>query len=118
MPQGEWPHIFSAIQALVLEFSHRENIPFWQDQQLPQEIGKGTTTRSPTFRFLTDGPTSTTSPMNSWPRMSPCSSDGMKPLYRCRSEPQMAELVMRTMASRGLRILGSGTCSTRTSLMP
>src|SRR5262245_59281638 len=30
----------------------------------------------------------------------------------------MADRVMRTMVSRGLRIVGSGTCSTRTSLTP
>jgi hypothetical protein len=34
---------------------------------------KGTTTRSPTFSFLLSEPTSTTSPMVSWPRMSPLS---------------------------------------------
>ena len=34
---------------------------------------------------------------------------GMKPLYRCRSEPQMAVEVIFTIASRGLRIFGSGT---------
>ena len=57
--------------ALGLEFSQTEYIPFWQAEQTPQAIGKGTTTRSPTLRLLTWGPTSTTSPMNSWPRMSP-----------------------------------------------
>src|SRR4051812_12813263 len=36
----------------------------------------------------------------------------------CRSEPQMALVVILTMASCGLRILGSGTCSTRTSSLP
>src|SRR3954453_9611359 len=43
---------------------------------------------------------------------------GMKPLYRCRSEPQIAVLVTRTMASRSLRICGSGTVSTETSCLP
>src|SRR5205823_6411964 len=79
---------------------------------------KGTITRSPTFRFLTSGPSSTTSPMNSWPRMSPCSRLGMKALYRCRSEPQIAVLVTRMMASCGLMIEGSGTFCTRTSSLP
>ena len=41
---------------------------------------------------------------------------GMKPSYRCRSEPQIAVDVILTIASCGLRIFGSGTCSTRTSL--
>ena len=52
MPQGEWPNIFSAIQAFGFEFSHSENSSCWQKKQLPQAIGKATTTRSPTFRFL------------------------------------------------------------------
>ncbi len=80
MPQGEWPNIFSAIHAFGFEFSQSENSSFWQKKHLPQAIGKGTTTRSPTFRSFTSGPTSTTSPMNSWPRMSPFSIVGMKPL--------------------------------------
>src|SRR5437868_9694299 len=36
---------------------------------------------------------------------------GMKPSNRCRSEPQMAQLVTFTMASRGSSIFGSGTVS-------
>src|SRR3954471_23572144 len=114
IPAGECPHIFSAIQAFGLEFSHTEKFPCWQEKQLPQAMGKGTTTRSPTFRFFTLFPVSTTSPMNSCPRMSPFSMVGTKPLKRCRSEPQIAVEVTRTIASRELRILGSGTCSTRT----
>ena len=86
--------------------------------QFPHAMVKGTTTRSPGETVDTPRPTSTTSPMNSWPRMSPAAIDGMKPSYRCRSDPQMAVEVTRTMASRGLRILGSGTCSTRTSCVP
>src|SRR5579862_4682230 len=35
-----------------------------------------------------------------------------------RSEPQIAVVVMRMMASRGFRIAGSGTRSTRTSSFP
>ena len=53
---------------------------FWQKKQLPQDIGKLTTTRSPTFLFLTSGPSSTISPMNSWPIMSPFCIVGMNPL--------------------------------------
>src|ERR1700732_3512746 len=44
--------------------------------------------------------------------MSPCSMVGMYLSYKCRSEPQMQVLVMRTIASRGLRIFGSGTSCT------
>src|SRR5579864_2154040 len=79
---------------------------------------KGTTTLSPRFRFLISLPVSTTSPINSWPRMSPASMVGMKPSYRWRSEPQIAVRVISMMASRGLRIFGSGTVSTRTSSLP
>src|SRR5688572_10168426 len=50
--------------------------------------------------------------------MSPFSIEGTKPLYRCRSEPQIAVEVIRTIASRELRIFGSGTCSTRTFFLP
>src|SRR5919109_1866636 len=109
MPDGECPQNFSAIQAFGLEFSQVEYSPCWQCQQWPHAIGKGTTTRSPTCKFFTPLPTSTTSPMNSCPRMSPFSMVGTKPLYRCRSEPQIAVEVIRTMASPEFRIFGSGT---------
>src|SRR3954447_22491240 len=118
MPAGECPYSFSAIQAFGLEFSHSENAWAWQARQLPHAIGKGTTTRSPTDRFGTPLPTSTTSPMNSWPRMSPFSIDGTKPLYKCRSDPQIAVDVILTIASRAFRICGSGTFSTRTVCLP
>src|SRR4051794_26013340 len=74
----------------------------------------GTITRSPTLilDLSTPVPTSTTSPMNSWPRMSPCRMVGMKPSYRWRSDPQMHVEEILMIASRGLRILGSGTVST------
>src|SRR5215207_9255196 len=117
-PACEWPSNFSAIQALGLEFSQTENNPASHAAQAPQEMGKGTTTRSPTFRFLTPGPTSTTSPMNSCPRMSPRSMVGTNPLNRCRSDPQMAVEVIFTIASCALRILGSGTSSICTFLLP
>src|SRR3954451_13810780 len=38
--------------------------------------------------------------------------------YRWRSEPQIAVVVMRTTASVGFSIAGSGTVSTRTSRLP
>src|SRR6187402_3403942 len=118
MPQGECPHIVSAAHALGFEFSHNEVVPALQAPQLPHAIGNGTTTRSPTFRLETPRPSSTTSPMNSWPSTSPFSMLGTKPLYKCRSEPQIAVLVTRMMASRGLKIWGSGTSWTSTFLLP
>src|SRR4051812_7183547 len=118
MPAGECPMSFSAMPAFGFEFSHRENCPCAHCQHAPHAIGNGTTTRSPARRFRTSGPTSTTSPMNSWPTMSPFFMVGTKPSYMCRSEPQIAVDVMRTMASRRLRICGSGTSATSTSPRP
>ncbi len=76
----------------------------------------GTTTRSPFLRFFTALPTSTTTPIDSWPRMSPDSIVGTKPSRRWRSEPQMPLAVIFTMQSVGDWMVGSGTLSTRTSL--
>src|SRR5687768_10153834 len=90
----------------------------WQFQHFPHAIGNGTTTLSPTFRFFTDGPVSTTSPMNSCPRMSPCCIDGMNPLYKCRSDPQIAVDDTLMIASFELRICGSGTFETFTCFGP
>ena len=80
MPAGECPQSLLAIHELGLEFSHSEKRSRRHMVQLPQAMGKGTTTLSPTVRFLTARPTSTTSPMNSWPRMSPLSMVGTNPL--------------------------------------
>src|ERR1044072_3127787 len=49
--------------------------------------------------------------------MSPDCMVGMKPLLRGRAEPQMAVDLILTIASRRLRIFGSGTCSTLTSFL-
>src|SRR6266404_970382 len=50
--------------------------------------------------------------------MSPFCIVGIKPLYKCRSEPQIAVDVILTIASCLLRICGSGTSSTRISFLP
>src|SRR3954465_13626112 len=82
-------------------------------------IVKGTTTRSPCFSLpFTPDPTSTTSPIISWPMMSPGNIAGMKLWNRCRSEPQIAQLVTLTMASRSSSISGSVTVSQRISSLP
>src|SRR4051794_37899067 len=78
----------------------------------------GTTTRSPTFSFLFSAPTSTTSPIVSWPRISPLFICGITPSKMCRSEPQIAQAVTLMIASRGCSILGSGTESQRISPLP
>jgi hypothetical protein len=80
MPLGERPISFSAMGAFGLKFSHTEYWPRSQARHAPQAIGKGTTTRSPTRRLPTRAPTSTTSPMNLWPRMSPFFIIGTRPL--------------------------------------
>src|SRR3954463_7018497 len=120
MPATGCPNIFSATPALGLVFSQQEYSSAWQARQAPQAIGKGTTTRSPTRSLdpSTPGPTSTTSPMNSWPRTSPFSIVGTKPSSRCRSDPQIAVDVIFTTASRLLSIFGSGTSCTSTLFGP
>src|SRR5215211_1111772 len=50
--------------------------------------------------------------------MSPSAMNGVSTSYRCRSEPQMPVEVIRTIASVGSWIVGSGTVSTRTSRLP
>jgi hypothetical protein len=79
-PAGDRPQTCSAIQAFGFEFSQSEKSCCRHDQQRPHEIGNGTTTRSPTARFRTASPTSTTSPMNSWPSTSHFSMVGTYPL--------------------------------------
>ena len=59
------------------ELSQADQSSRLQKKQLPHPIVNGTTTRSPLFKLITAGPTSTTSPMNSWPRMSPFIIVGM-----------------------------------------
>jgi hypothetical protein len=73
MPAVGWPKNFSAIPALGLVFSQTEYSPARQAAHAPQAMGNGTTTRSPTRSRSrsTSGPTSATSPMNSWPITSP-----------------------------------------------
>ena len=98
--------------------SHWANSCCWHIQQCPHEMLNGITTRSPGCIWLTSEPTSSTMPIGSWPRMSPFSRNGPNSSYRCRSEPQIAVEVMRTIASVGCSSFGSGTASTRTSRFP
>ncbi len=56
-------------------------------------------------------------PRFSWPKTRPDSAP-VRPSYRWRSEPQIAVVVIRTIASVGFSIVGSGTSSTRTSRFP
>ena len=54
-----------------------------------------------------------TIPRFSWPNTMPGAA-AVRPSYMCRSEPQMAVEVTRTMTSLGCSIRGSGTSSTAT----
>src|SRR4051812_37050722 len=92
--------------------------PREQYQQLPQKMLNGTITRSPTWRFCTDDPTSSTTPMNSCPNVWPIRVSGIIPWYRCRSEPQIAASWTRTIASLGCSIRGLSFSSTRSLYGP
>src|SRR3712207_1134048 len=78
----------------------------------------GTITRSPRRRFRTDDPSSSTTPTNSWPKVVPTRVSGIRPWYRCRSEPQIAASDTRTIASFGCSIAGTSFSSTRTLYGP
>ena len=53
--------------------------PRAQNQHDPQKMLNGTRTRSPRLRFWTDEPTSSTTPMNSWPKVVPTRVSGIMP---------------------------------------
>ena len=118
MPHGEYPHIFSAIHALGFEFSQSEYSSRWHMMQRPHAIGNGTTTRSPGRRFLTLR-------AHLLHLAHELVADDV-PLLHGRNEPveQMKigaadrGTVIRTMASRGLMTLGSGTSRTSTRPVP
>jgi hypothetical protein len=82
-------------------------------RQVPQAMLNGTDTRSPALTRPTAPPTSSTIPVFSCPRILPFST-AVRPSYMCRSDPQMLVVVIRTIASVGASIRGSGTCWTDT----
>ncbi len=51
--------------------------PSWQNAHVPSENAKGITTTSPRLIVLTPAPTSSTTPMASWPIDWPCSDGSM-----------------------------------------
>ncbi|KAI7150473.1 hypothetical protein KC360_g237 [Hortaea werneckii] len=76
-------------------------------------------TRSPAWKFWTSGPISSMYPIASWPRMSPgCIAIFISPPYMCKSEPQMQQCVTRTTASLGAVMVGLGTSTMLTDLVP
>jgi hypothetical protein len=65
-----------ALGFTLWQFEYR---PRAQNQQRPQKMLNGTITRSPTSRLRTAGPTSSTTPMNSCPKVWPTRVSGMSP---------------------------------------
>ena len=68
-------------------------------------------TRSPGLNAVTAGPTVSTTPTPSWPRMRPGWQVGTSPLRMCRSVPQIVVLVILTIASVGAAMSGFGRSS-------
>src|SRR6188472_3355622 len=91
--------------------------PCAQNSQVPSDQANGATTRSPFFTVRTAAPTSSTTPMNSWPIRLPTSLAAIE-LYGQRSLPQIHARVTRTRASVDSTSRASGTVSTRTSCVP
>ena len=60
---------------------------------------------------VTAAPISTTVPTASWPSIVPGFTSGTSPLRMCRSVPQIVDESIRTMASVGSMMDGSGTDS-------
>src|SRR6186997_3183370 len=76
-------------------------------------MSNATTTRSPGAKPVTASPTASTTPTASWPITSPGAIGAFR-WKKCRSDPQIAARVTRTIASVGSRSSGSGTSSIRT----
>lgn len=77
----------------------------------PHAIWKDATTRSPCFSPLTAGPIDSTTPQNSWPRISPFSSSTTVPCSKCKSLPQTVLPVTFRMTSLSSTTRGFGTSS-------
>jgi hypothetical protein len=82
--------------------------------QVPSEDANGITTTSPFLNLVTCDPTSSTTPMASWPIDCPV-SEGSIDAYGHKSLPQIQARVTRMITSVGSTIAGSGTSWTRTS---
>src|SRR5829696_5028569 len=106
MPHGDCPITAAAAAAFGLVLSQQEYSSRLQNQHSPQAMSNGTTMRSPFFSLVTAPPTSTTSPIGSWPRMSPGFMAGRYMSYRCRSDPQMQVDVILMTTSVGASIFG------------
>src|SRR6266550_6180830 len=93
--------------------SQRDVSPRRQNQQDPHAMWKDTTTRSPGRKPVTSSPIDSTTPTASWPRTEPWSI-GALPWKKWGSDPQIAVLVTRTIASAARSITGAATSVTST----
>ncbi len=73
-------------------------------------------TKSPTLRFVTSSPISSTTPMNSCPTVPWFQSE--MPRYHHRSDPQTQARTTRTTASVGSLMVGLGISSTAMLPLP
>ena len=108
-PQLYWLR-FSGVKLPVKEVS--------TEMERTYAIWKLATTRSPFFTVLTSLPTSSTTPIHSCPKISPCYNCIISAWYRCRSLPQTVVPVALQITSVDSVIAGRGTSSTRTLLLP
>lgn len=134
------PPYMALVMVLELVISHWDESFCLQKKQSPQAIWNETTYRFPTSMPLTEGPTCSTMPQNSCPRISPLficmmapakgqslsravirnvrqSNQGV-PWRRCRSLPQTVVPVTLRMTSRSSMIFGFGTSTTSTFCFP
>ena len=68
-------------------------------------------TLSPGLKLATPGPTASTTPTPSWPRIVPGWQVATSPLRICRSVPQIVVLVILMTASVGILMVGLGRSS-------
>jgi hypothetical protein len=67
------------VMLFSLVFSHWLYSFAWQRLQVPQAMGKDTTTRWPVLKRVALGPVESITPQHSWPRTSPFSIWGITP---------------------------------------
>src|SRR5208282_6873321 len=94
--------------------------PLRQYSQVPSPWLNGTTTRAPFLKLRTSLPTSSTTPVNSWPMIAPgCAARPIQvqsPDHACQSERQMPLASTRTIALVGAHS-GSGTVFTTSGFL-
>ena len=66
--------------AIAFDSWQLPNISWRQKTHLPQAMLNGTSTWSPNLSLATSGPTCSTTPVNSWPKVEPTRVSGTEPL--------------------------------------